>query len=230
MTKTFKTYLIIWTTFFTIFNILTFASPTRINIIKGSFWVGYIFIIFAFLGQLYCSYIALKEQNYKKMFYNMSLILTSYIAIFCIMIVGTVCMVIPIFPIWLSIMACVMVTGLFALAIVTTCFAVDVVSDIDNEIQTKTYTIKKIATDAEHLISIANNEELKNICKKVYETLRYSDPMNNIALSEISKQIQNEFRTFELSINDNDVEMARMVSNELLNLIDKRNKECALLK
>ena len=60
--------------------------------------------------------------------------------------------------------------------------------------------------------------------------MRYSDPMNNIALSEISKQIQNEFRTFELSINDNDVEMARMVSNELLNLIDKRNKECALLK
>lgn len=230
MTKTFKTYLIIWTTFFTIFNILTFASPTRINIIKGSFWVGYIFIILAFLGQLYCSYIALKEQNYKKMFYNMSLILISYIAIFCVMIVGIVCMVIPNFPIWLSIIACVMVTGIFALAIITTCFAVDVVSDIDNEIQTKTYTIKKMATNAEHLISIANNEELKNICKKVYEALRYSDPMNNIALSEISQQIQNEFRTFELSVSDNDVEMASIVSKELFNLIDKRNKECALLK
>lgn len=230
MTKAFKTYLIIWTIVFTIFNILTFASPTRINIIKGSFWVGYIFIILAFLVQLYCSYIALKEQNYKKMFYNMSLILISYIAIFCIMIVGTACMVIPIFPIWLSIIACVMVTGIFAISIVTTCFAINVVSDIDNEIQTKTYTIKKITADAEHLISIANNEEIRNICKKVYETLRYSDPMNNINLSEISQQIQNEFKTFELSVNENDVEMSKRVSNELLNLIDKRNKQCALLK
>lgn len=230
MTKAFKTYLIIWTIVFTIFNILTFASPTRINIIKGSFWVGYIFIILAFLVQLYCSYIALKEQNYKKMFYNMSLILISYIAIFCIMIVGTACMVIPIFPIWLSIIACVMVTGIFAISIVTTCFAINVVSDIDNEIQTKTYTIKKITADAEHLISIANNEEIRNICKKVYETLRYSDPMNNINLSEISQQIQNEFKTFELSVNENDVEMSKRVSNELLNLIDKRNKQCTLLK
>ena len=230
MTKAFKTYLIIWTIVFTIFNILTFASPTRINIIKGSFWVGYIFIILAFLVQLYCSYIALKEQNYKKMFYNMSLILISYIAIFCIMIVGTACMVIPIFPIWLSIIACVMVTGIFAISIVTTCFAINVVSDIDNEIQTKTYTIKKITADAEHLISIANNEEIRNICKKVYETLRYSDPMNNINLSEVSQQIQNEFKTFELSVNENDVEMSKRVSNELLNLIDKRNKQCALLK
>lgn len=230
MTKAFKIYLIIWTIVFTIFNILTFASPTRINIIKGSFWVGYIFIILAFLVQLYCSYIALKEQNYKKMFYNMSLILISYIAIFCIMIVGTACMVIPIFPIWLSIIACVMVTGIFAISIVTTCFAINVVSDIDNEIQTKTYTIKKITADAEHLISIANNEEIRNICKKVYETLRYSDPMNNINLSEISQQIQNEFKTFELSVNENDVEMSKRVSNELLNLIDKRNKQCALLK
>ena len=123
-----------------------------------------------------------------------------------------------------------MVTGIFAISIVTTCFAINVVSDIDNEIQTKTYTIKKITADAEHLISIANNEEIRNICKKVYETLRYSDPMNNINLSEISQQIQNEFKTFELSVNENDVEMSKRVSNELLNLIDKRNKQCALLK
>lgn len=229
MTKSFKLYLIIWTICFLIFNIVTFASSTQMNIMRGNFWIGYIFILLAFLGQLYCSYIALKEENFKKMFYNISLLLVSYISIFLIMVIGTVCMIFPV-PMWISIVVCVILTGSFAIIIITTCFAINVVSNIDKEIKSKTFTIKKLSTDAEHLINIAQKEELRNICKKVYESLRYSDPVDNIVLSEINQQIQNEFKTFEEAIIENDTEIAQAVSIELINLIDKRNKKCTLLK
>ena len=54
--------------------------------------------------------------------------------------------------------------------------------------------------------------------------------MNNMSLSEINQLIQNEFKTFENAINENDIEIAQAISIELINLIDKRNKKCTLLK
>ena len=80
------------------------------------------------------------------------------------------------------------------------------------------------------MINVAKTDELKIVCKKVYEALRYSDPMNNMSLSEINQLIQNEFKTFENAINENDIEIAQAISIELINLIDKRNKKCTLLK
>ena len=44
----------------------------------GAFWTGYIFITLAFIGQLVCSYFALKAESLQKMFYNIPLITISY--------------------------------------------------------------------------------------------------------------------------------------------------------
>lgn len=230
MTKNFKIHFLLWLICFAIFNIITFTSPAVINITFESFWIGYAFIIFAFLGQLTCSYIAFKEENINKMFYNISLILISYSSLLLILIIGIICMIAPMFPVWISIALCLIITGFLAFVIIFTCLAINVISNIDKEISTKTFTMKKLTANAEHLMNIAESVELKFVCKKVYEVLRYSDPINNIVLSELNEQIQNEFRAFEISITDNDVEMAKSVSIELINLIDKRNKECTLLK
>ena len=229
VTKSFKVYLLIWTMCLIIFNIVIFASPARINVVNGNFWIGYIFIIIAFLIQLACTYIALKKENLKRMFYNISLILISYIYLFLLIVVGTICIVLPA-PISITIILCIILTGLFTFIIIVTCFSISFVSNIDREIKSKTFTIKQLTVDAEHLINVAKTDELKIVCKKVYEALRYSDPMNNMSLSEINQLIQNEFKTFENDINENDIEIAQAISIELINLIDKRNKKCTLLK
>lgn len=229
MTKSFKVYLLIWTMCLIIFNIVIFASPARINVVNGNFWIGYIFIIIAFLIQLACTYIALKKENLKRMFYNISLILISYIYLFLLIVVGTICIVLPA-QISITIILCIILTGLFTFIIIVTCFSISFVSNIDREIKSKTFTIKQLTVDAEHLINVAKTDELKIVCKKVYEALRYSDPMNNMSLSEINQLIQNEFKTFENAINENDIEIAQAISIELINLIDKRNKKCTLLK
>ena len=229
VTKSFKVYLLIWTMCLIIFNIVIFASPARINVVNGNFWIGYIFIIIAFLIQLACTYIALKKENLKRMFYNISLILISYIYLFLLIVVGTICIVLPA-QISITIILCIILTGLFTFIIIVTCFSISFVSNIDREIKSKTFTIKQLTVDAEHLINVAKTDELKIVCKKVYEALRYSDPMNNMSLSEINQLIQNEFKTFENAINENDIEIAQAISIELINLIDKRNKKCTLLK
>lgn len=230
MYGTFKVYSAIWAICFVAFNIIAFARPTFINIFTGSFWIGYLFIDIAFAGQLCCSYIAFKAENLHKTFYNVSLILVSYIALVSMLIAGSLCMVIPFFPVWLSVVICVLVASISASIILVTCFVINVVSGIDNEIKTKTFAIKTLTADAEHLLSVAQSFELKKECEKVYENLRYSDPMSNTALSEINEQIQRQFSSFESAVNSADLELTVSIANELLVLIDKRNKQCILLK
>ena len=230
MSRTFKVYSAIWAICFATFNIIAFARPTFINIFTGSFWIGYLFIDIAFAGQLCCSYIAFKDENLQKTFYNVSLILVSYIALVSMLIAGSLCMVIPFFPVWLSVVICVLVASISASIILVTCFVINVVSGIDNEIKTKTFAIKTLTADAEHLLSVAQSFELKKECEKVYENLRYSDPMSNTALSEINEQIQRQFSSFESAVNSADLELTVSIANELLVLIDKRNKQCILLK
>ena len=230
MSRTFKVYSAIWAICFATFNIIAFARPTFINIFTGSFWIGYLFIDIAFAGQLCCSYIAFKDENLQKTFYNVSLILVSYIALVSMLIAGSLCMVIPFFPVWLSVVICVLVASISASIILVTCFVINVVSGIDNEIKTKTFAIKTLTADAEHLLSVAQSFELKKECEKVYENLRYSDPMSNTALSEINEQIQRQFSSFESAVNSADLELTVSIADELLVLIDKRNKQCRLLK
>ena len=230
MSRTFKVYSAIWAICFATFNIIAFARPTFINIFTGSFWIGYLFIDIAFAGQLCCSYIAFKDENLQKTFYNVSLILVSYIALVSMLIAGSLCMVIPFFTVWLSVVICVLVASISASIILVTCFVINVVSGIDNEIKTKTFAIKTLTADAEHLLSVAQSFELKKECEKVYENLRYSDPVSNTALSEINEQIQRQFCSFESAVNSADLELTVSIADELLVLIDKRNKQCRLLK
>lgn len=222
--KKFKIYLIIWGICFVIFNIVTFSNPAVINSPTENFCIGYIFILLAFGVQLTCGYIAFKKENLQKIFYNISLLLISYISLLLMFVIGTICLTFYLFPIWLGIIICSIITGVYSIVIITTHFAINEISDIDVEIKTKTFTIKTLTANAQHLIAKSKSYEIKSICEKVYESLRYSDPVNSTALLEISEQIQRQFAVFEDSVNEEDLELIIYNSRELLDLIDKRNK------
>ena len=81
MKKTFNYYSICWLISLAVFNVIAFVTPNEIAGISkftGAFWVGYIFITLAFIGQLGCAYNAFKAENLKKLFYNIPLISVSY--------------------------------------------------------------------------------------------------------------------------------------------------------
>ena len=71
MKKTFNYYSICWLISLAVFNVISFVTPNEIAGISkftGAFWVGYIFITLAFIGQLGCAYNAFKAENLKKLF------------------------------------------------------------------------------------------------------------------------------------------------------------------
>lgn len=233
MKKSFSAFAIIWALFFALFNVIVFVTPNEVEGMTkfgGAFWSGYIFITLAFIGQLICGHFALKADDRQTTFYNLSLLTISYTGLVVMLVAGTVCMVIPDLPNWVGIIVCLLILTFTAVAIVKASLAISVVGEIDQRIKAKTAFIKMLTVDAEQLCNATTAAEMKALTKKVYEAVRYSDPMSNAVLVEVEEKIQNGFADFESSVNGEDYELACSNADVLLALIDTRNKKCKLLK
>ncbi len=232
MNKNFKFYLGIWSTLLVVFNVIAFVSPGWIFFEKytPSFWIGYIFIMLSFVGQLACAFKAFNVENSQKLFYNVSILKISFTGLILTFVFGGLCMLLSFVPYWVAAIVCVIISGVVAISIFKATGAIDIVSEVDTRIKNKTYFIKSLTVDTEHVMETAKTDELKAIAKKVYEVVRFSDPMSNVALVEIEEKIESSFCDFSAAIESQDFELASSNADELLSLINIRNKKCKLLK
>ena len=232
MKKVFKFYSIIWAVLLALFNVISFVSVGWAGISKytPSFWIGYAFITLSFIGQIVCAYFALKANDIKKTFYNVSLIAASYTGLILSFVFGGLCMIISLLPYWVGILLCAIVLGINVIAIIKASAVVDIVSSIDEKTKESTLFIKSLTVDAESLMSRAKSETIKAECKKVYEAVRYSDPMSNGALVSIESEITIKFSNFSDAVVSDKFNVASECATELVILIDERNKKCKLLK
>ena len=233
MKKSIGVYSIIWAICLAVFNVIVFVTPNEIagvSKFSGSFWVGYIFITIAFLGQLACAFVAFKAENLKKFFYNIPLLSISYGGLVAMLIVGSIFMAIPVLPEWIAIIVCVIIFAFNAIAIIKATAAADIVSGIDEKIKTQTFFIKSLSGDAQSLVGAAKTEALRAEAKKVYEEIRYSDPMANDALAEIDAHIKRQFNAFADAVASEDDELAKEAANALIEMVEQRNQKVKILK
>ena len=232
MKNGFKFYALIWLALVVVFNVIAFVSVGWIGYEKytSSFWIGYIFIMVAFVGQLICSYVALKETNINKTFYNISLVKTSFTGLIVSFVFGGMCMLISPLPYWVGILLCAIVLVLNILSVIKAFTAAKIVAAIDDEVKIETLFVKTLTVDAESLLYRAKSEAVKNECKKVYDAVRYSDPMSNKALASVERDITIKFSKLYEAVVFEDLEVVVVLSNEIIILINDRNKKCKLLK
>lgn len=233
MKKSFSIYSIIWAICLAVFNVITFVTPNKIGEVSkfgGAFWVGYIFITVAFIGQLACAFAAFRAKNLNKLFYNVSLISISYGGLVAMLIAGGIFMAIPELPEWIGIIVCVIILAFNAIAVIKATAAAGIVGGIDGKIKTQTFFIKSLTVDAQELMTSTRSEELRLEAKKVYEAIRYSDPMSNEELTRLDSQIESGFTAFSDAVKAEDVELTKQIANELIETVEKRNGRCKLLK
>lgn len=233
MKKYFKYYGICWAIVLVVFNVITFVAANEIvglASVDSSFWVAYAFITIVFIGNLICSFLFFKEENKGKVFLNIPIINLAYSALIVSLFVGVIAMAVPQIPYWVGVIVDVLVLAFYAIAIVKATAAADIVNDVEQKVKVKTLFIKSLTTDADSLMSRASSDEMEAEAKKVYEAIRYSDPMSNDALANIENQIQNEFNVFADAVKNNDIDLAKSASYEFVILINNRNSKCKFLK
>ncbi|MBE5737153.1 MAG: hypothetical protein E7348_02005 [Clostridiales bacterium] len=234
MNKNFKYFGIIWLVGFVLFNAITFLIPNEVfgvtRFDKSVFWIAYALISLSFIAQLITAYKFVKDDSLDKAFLNIPLLKTGYIAIIVSVIVGIVFMIFPVLPSWLGAIVCLLVAGYFVIACVNAGVVANLVSDIDKQVKTKTAFIRLAIVETESVMARATTEEIKLEIKKVYEALKYSDPMSNPALDDIEQEIDNGLKELKKAVMENNDKKVVEISITLLLNIKERNSKCKLLK
>ena len=225
MKKNFKFYAIGWALLLIIFNVIAFVSVGWAGQEKytSSFWIGYVFITAMFIGQLICSVMAFKADSAKKLFYRIPLIRTSYAGLICSFIFGGLCMLISPLPYWVGVILCAIVLVANVLSVIKATAAIE-------EVKEQTFFIKSLTIDANTLTANAKSEAVKAECQKVYEAIRYSDPMSSDALASVEAQITIQFHALSEAVDGDDADLVVEIAKNLTVLIEDRNKKCKLFK
>lgn len=230
MNKNFKYYIAAWAVLAVIFNVIAFAPPAvaGANKFDGAFWSGYVLIMLALIGQLVCAYFAFKAKSKEQIFLRLSLVTVSYSALILSFVIGAACMLIPNLPNWVGIILCALILGFTAVSVIKANAAVELVRETDTRVKEKTAFIRMMTVEANNLMAKAQNGEAKAMCKKIYEALRYSDPMSCNALSGTEAEISEKFSAFAAAVKNG--ENASELADELLALIGDRNRMCKVMK
>ena len=108
--------------------------------------------------------------------------------------------------------------------------AKEIIEERGKEVKQKTLFTKMLSADASVLISKASVPEEKAACERVFEAIRYSDPMSDTALAGIESQISVKFSEFSAAIGTAGTGTVNKLADELIILVEDRNKRCMLLK
>ncbi len=233
MSRTFIRYLIGWFAAIGLFNLITFITPVDFNGRDENptlFFIAYGFITVLFLAKLVCSYIALDLKADQNRTLTFPLISVSAIALTVMLIVGSICMVLPFIADWLGIILCALVLVVYIIVIMGTSAATATIVGMEGQINVQTYFIKAITADALVLSNNAPAGIAKTTAVKIYEAFRYSDPMSIAALAEIETRISEKFAEFSVAVSTNNEESIAASAAELQMLIDQRNARCKIMK
>ena len=97
-------------------------------------------------------------------------------------------------------------------------------------LESHTVFIRTLTADAQGVAALAKSDAVRAECKKVYEVVRYSDPMSSPELSAVEEEISAKFDYFTEAVAEDNAEKAAAAGGELLLKVEERNRKCRLLK
>ena len=228
MKKKFGIYTVIWAVALVVFNVVSFTIALNTGKeLNASFFIGYGAVTAAFIGQLFCAYFAFRADSLKKFFYNVSLISLSYGGLVAMLVLGSLTMLTPDTFSFVGIIACAVVLGAYIITVAKAKLAIEAVEQTDAKIKTQTQFIRLLT--AESLKGYAADDNARQACDKVYDAVRYSDPVSNPLLSGIESEISVKFSAFSDSVK-NKADNSRQLAEELCRLISERNAKVKALK
>lgn len=225
-----KYYIVAWLIAVVIFHAIMFLLPAEVlSREENRFWIVYGSIFASFIGQAICSLIYANKKNKKERFLYLPVIIIGYIALLVMLLLALQAVTLAFLPDWFTVIVAVLVLGYYALAVIRTMAAADMILEVEKKVERKTEFIKMLTVKAGALVQSAP-AELQLQVKKVYEALRYSDPMSSGKLSAIELDMEKQFEEFAAAVRENNKEQAESKASVLCGFIKERNELCKQFK
>lgn len=234
MKKSMKIYNVIWLLFVLLFQILCFLTPNEyeeFNKFGGAFWAGYGFVMGALVLHYIFIFVVQRTKDRDKQYVNRPLIYISVLSLILMVFTSAACMIIPNLPNWLGIIICYVILAVSLIYLMAAKTAGKNAYYANEALNERVSFFRDLASEAEAMVGFSQTKEAKVIAQKVYEAIRYSDPVSDPALIQEENQIKEMLEELSKSIlKKSDVAVLKPIEQELLRLIQNRNNKCKNLK
>ena len=184
--KTLILFAIIYIVIFAVMNMLVFFVFNEKN---NVFWISYGFMCAAFVIQIVSMFLAVKSLETEAVFFGIPLASISLFYFFAAVFAAAVFMIFQNAPVKLAIGLQAIILAVYAVIAVISLMARDTVQDANDNIKVSVVAIRSMQADVETLRVQAQDPALKEKLRKLSETIRYSDPMSNVAVVDVEGQI-----------------------------------------
>lgn len=211
-------------------SVISIEGTYKTSRYDSSFFAATGIMIVGYIFSLISTLIAFKKkQDVNTTFFGIPASYSGIIT-YILIIILSILQIILKFNIAISCVIAVLIIIVSVIKLLKICFAVDNIQDVDHKVQAQTFFIKSLTVDAKTLVQKARTEEVKQIAEKVYEAVRYSDPVSNESLANAETSITLKFKEFQEAVINDDIDLASESAKELLILINDRNQKCESLK
>ena len=207
---------------FGVYNLCVFLLVTHHT---NGFWISYIFTSIAFMAQLVV-FLIVDKSNANTQFLRLPLfyIVGGYFALQ--LVVGIMFMLIPTsatFPLVVQ----VIILAAFLTVTMTVTIAKEQILKTEENINNASFNLRTLTINAEQLYLAEVNGRKKAELKKLYEAIRYSDPVSiSDATRNLDDQIDTAFRNLSLIIDSCSESELEKEMKPILDLLTKRNLLC----
>ena len=228
--KRFKSYAIVWILLVILFNLCCFMTPDMINGVSkysGGFWPCYGFVMLAFVLHLGFVYSLFSDKNKEKRRLNTQLTVISFYELVVMVVAGLVCILVPSIPSWIGAIICYAVLALSVIFLLTSKTVKENTDEANEVLNAKTSFMRELTDNARILLSLARTEDDKALINKVYEAIRYSDPVSSPELQAEEAQIFEDLKALKEALTNNaEAADLKQIADELLLAVEQRNLKC----
>lgn len=225
-----KYYVTAWAIVVVIFHLLVFLIPkTETQVQNKTFWVIYFAVMVSLIGQAVCSYIYAKKETKEERFLYIPVVLISYIALLMSLLLSLEALTIAFLPTWFTVIVALLVLAFYALSVIRTMAAAEMVVEVEKKVSQQTNFIRTLTAQAKALDSNAS-AKIKSYTTKVYEALRYSDPVSTKEIADMDEQIRVAYQKLEEMVRNADETSVQKETDIVCSLIKERNEMCKIYK
>lgn len=198
---------------------------------SNKFWLTYTFTMITFIFQLLTSWLwSFSKTAERDEFLEIPLFIPSSAYLVIQLCIGVVLMIIPI-SFKLSLVIESVVWACFILVTISLEAGREVMTESDVTTEKSIEFIRSMTIRAERIYEEEQDLTRKVQLKRLWETIRYSDPVSdNELVYKINQQIEEAFVYFSSELNTKSLEELSYEVNQIINLMNRRNSICKMNK
>lgn len=232
--RKFSYYLVFWAVLVALFHVICFLAPDWVfglNKHGGAFWPVYGFMMIGFILHLIYSWFAFSEKNAEKRILNRPVTVLSFVELAVMIAAGVSCLRTVYMPEWMGVIIGYAVLGISVILLVSTKAVTENTDAANRALNESTRFMREMTSTAQGIVTQAKMESMRKIAEKVYEAIRYADPVSSVETRadeiEIAVALDEMENLLQRGANE---EIFRNKADEVIILVKRRNEKCKAVK